>query len=111
MLHPVVEGEQNAPPAAPIDGECWLVGAAPTTAWAGHAGEIACRQAGEWLFADPVHGMRVFDKAAGKQSVFDGTWQRAADVPLPSGGSTIDAQARTAIAGLIAALVAAGILA
>ena len=111
LLHPVVEGELNTPPAAPLDGECWLVGTAPTGAWAGRAGEIACRQAGEWLFADPVQGMQVFDKAADKQAVFDGTWKRAAQVASAAGGTTIDTQARTAITGLIAALVSVGILA
>ena len=110
LLHPVVEGELNAPPADPLDGQSWLIGTAPTGDWIAHAGDIACRQAGEWLFAVPVQGMRVFDKTADKQAVFGATWKRAAQVAQPSGGSVIDAQARTAIAGLIAALVSVGIL-
>ena len=111
VLHPVVESELGAPPAAPIDGKSWLVGAVPTGEWSGHAGEIASRQAGEWLFAKPAQGMQVFDMTADKRAVFDGTWKRAAQVALPLGGSIIDVQARTAIAGLIAALVSVGILA
>jgi hypothetical protein len=111
LLHPVIESELNAPPAAPVDGKSWLVGAAPTGDWEGHAGEIASRQTGEWLFAKPAQGMQVFDLNADKRAVFDGIWKRAAQITQPSGGSIIDVQARTAIAGLIAALVSTGILA
>ena len=110
LLHPVVEAELNAPPATPVDGQSWLVGTVPTADWAGRAGHVAFRQAGQWLYAAPVKGMQAFDKAANKQAVFDETWKRAAQVAPPAAGSTIDAQARTAIAGLIAALVSAGIL-
>ena len=111
LLHPVIEAELNAPPAVPVDGKSWLVGAVPIGEWVGHAGDIASRQAGEWLYADPVPGMQLFDLTADKRAVFDGTWKRAAQVTQPTGGTVIDVQARTAIAGLIAALVSAGILA
>jgi hypothetical protein len=110
LLHLVVEGEANSPPVSPVDGTCWLVGSAPTGDWAGQAGTIAARQAGSWLFAEPVEGMTAHDHAAGQLARFDGGWQRAAAVAAPSGGSTADAEARTAIVGLIAALVAGGIL-
>jgi len=111
LMHPVIEDELDAPPASPPAGKSWLVGAAPAGEWAGHAGELACRQAGEWLFATPVQGMQVFDLAAGKLAVFDGTWKRAGQVSPPAGGGVVDAEARAAIAGLIAALVSVGILA
>jgi len=110
LLHPAIEAELNVPPTAPLDGQCWLVGTAPTGVWVGHAGQIACRQSGNWLFANPVDGMRLHDKSASRQAVFRGTWQRSTSVPAPTGGTTVDTQSRTAIAGLIAALVAAGIL-
>lgn len=110
LLHPVVEAQLNAAPTTPIDGQAWLVGTAPTGEWSGHEGKIASRQAGQWIYASPVIGMQVFDKAANKQATYDGTWKRAAQVSAPTGGTTVDAQARTAITALIAALVAAGIL-
>ena len=110
LLHPAVEGETDEPPAAPADGECWLVGASPTGDWTGHAGEIAGYQAGNWLFAKAVEGMRIFDKALGRQRIYLGSWQDATAVAGPSGGTTVDNEARTAIAGLIAALVANGML-
>ncbi len=110
LLHPAVEGEANAPPASPADGASWIVGTAPSGDWSGHAGQIALRQAGNWLFAAPSVGMVVFDKAAGCSARFEGGWQRAAAIAAPTGGTTADTQARTAIIALIAALVAAGIL-
>lgn len=110
LLHACVEGEADAPPAAPSEGECWMVGASPTGNWAANAGDIASWQAGNWLFATPTTGMLIFDKAAGSTARFDGSWQYAAGVPAPTGGATEDVEARAAIGGLIAALVAAGIL-
>lgn len=110
LLHLAVEGEANDPPAAAADGECWLVGAAPTGNWVAQAGQIACRQAGSWLFVAPVDGMTLFDKAAGRSARFDGGWQRAAAISLPTGGTTEDAEARAAIAELVAALQLSGIV-
>ena len=111
LLHIVVEGTADAPPAAPVDGEAWLIGAAPTDDWTGHASEIACRQAGNWLFQPPLPGMRVYDRSAGQQATFNDSWNYASPVALPSGGATQDSEARAAIVGLVAALLAAGVLA
>lgn len=111
LLHAVVEGEANDPPAAPADGDCWLVGDTPTGDWAVQAGAIACRQAGSWLFAQPVEGMTLFDRGAGQSAHYDNGWQRAAAVTVPTGGATEDSEARAAIADLVAALQLSGILA
>lgn len=110
LLHLAVEAEQNDPPASPSDGECWIIGTVPTGVWSGHPGEIAMWQGGNWLFAMPQPGMAVFDKAQDMQARYDGGWNRAAAVTTPTGGSVQDAEARSAITGLIAALGAAGIL-
>lgn len=99
------------PPAAPDEGECWLVGDEPAGAWAGHAGAFASYQAGGWIFAMPRDGMQVLEKPSGQQIRFHGSWQRPETPAEPSGGTTIDAEARAAITGLIEALIDAGILA
>lgn len=111
LLHAAVEGMANDPPAAPVEGECWLVDSQPTGDWANQAGHIACRQAGNWLFVSPAAGMVVFDKSAAQSIRYDGGWNGAAAVSTPTGGSTVDAEARSAIGEIVDALEAAGILA
>lgn len=110
LVQASVEGEANDPPATAQDGECWIIGSAPTGDWQGHAGELACFAGDGWLFAAPTQGMRVFDNTRGAEARYDNGWNRAAPVAAPSGGSVEDAEARAAISGLIAALIAGGIL-
>jgi Protein of unknown function (DUF2793) len=110
LLHPAVESQIGAPPAAPAEGACWLVGVSPSGAWVGHAGSIAAFNAGEWTFIPPRNGMRLLVLATGQSLLYRNGWQAAAQVPAPAGGSVIDAEARTAINAIRTALVAAGIL-
>ena len=110
MLHPAVEGGADAPPSAPAEGDCWIVGISPSGEWAEHAEALACRQAGSWLFVTPRDGLRVLDKSAGREAFYRGGWRRAPAIPKPTGGSTIDNEARVAISLLIDALSNAGIL-
>jgi len=110
LLHAAIEGEAAAPPPSPSAGECWLVAESPSGDWAGHEGQIASYQAGTWLFASPRDGMRVLDRSRGQDIFYRGGWQRTDPVSAPEGGTVVDAEARTAIRQLIAALVAGGIL-
>jgi hypothetical protein len=111
LLHPVVLGTAANPPVKLADGDCWIVGPDASGEWAGKAGMLACRQAGTWLYAQPCAGMRVFDRAGGRDLRFhNGAWSGATAVLAPRAGSMVDAEARTAISGLIAALTIAGIL-
>lgn len=110
LLHPAIEGEADDPPAEPQEGECWLVGDTPTGGWSGEAGRLAAFQAGIWLFATPRDGMRLLDRSTGQDIRYRGGWQRPEAPPAPDGGSTVDSEACAAIAGLVAALVAGGIL-
>ena len=105
-----IEGEADDPPSAPAEGECWLVGDTPTGAWADHAGDVAAYQAGGWIFAAPRDGMRVLDRGSGQDIRYVGGWQRPTAPAEPAGGATVDVEARVAIAELIAALVAGGVL-
>lgn len=111
MLHIAIEAEQPAPAASPLDGQAWLISATPSGAWTGKGGQIAARQAGNWLYFLPRHGLRLFNRATGQFIQYTGTWTAPSRPPVPSGGTVIDAEARSAISALVAGLTAAGILA
>jgi hypothetical protein len=110
LLHCAIEGEVPDPPATPVDGTAWLIGAVATGEWSGHDGSIACRQGANWLYVTPRDGMRVLDRSSGQIRMFLGTWKIAA-IPAPLiGGSVVDSEARAAILQLIGALRTAGVL-
>ena len=110
-LHCTIEGEQAAPPASPVAGQAWLVAAGPTGTFAGHAAAIAGFTANGWRFIAARAGLRVYDRSAGCFRHFTDSWQRGVVPATPTGGTTIDQEARTAIGNLISKLVNAGILA
>ena len=111
LLHPAIEGEDDDPPATPAEGESWLVGGTPTGAWSDHPGELASYQAGGWVFAVPRDGVRVLDRSTGQDIRYLDGWQRPATPAEPTGGTTVDTEARAAIADLVATLIAGGLLA
>ncbi len=117
------------PPDTPDPGDCWILGDAPTGDWAGHAHEIAGWTAGGWRFLAPVEGMRAWIASAPGFAVFSGgAWTagrsygslfvdgiqvvgaQAAAIDDPAGGATIDAEARAAIAAILAALRGHGLV-
>ena len=110
LSHMDVLGSASEAPASAAEGECFIVGTAATGAWSGQDGKIASYQSGTWLFLQPVEGMHAFDRSTGSFVLFDGIWKSASAVSDPSGGTTIDAEARNAISALIASLVETGIL-
>jgi len=109
LLHCAIEGEAAAPPTTPVEGTNWLVSASPTGAWTGQAGKIACRQAGNWLFAAPRDGMTLLNRSNGQQRRFFASWLAPAVPAAPTGGSTVDTEARAAFNALVAALRTAGV--
>ncbi|ALK10112.1 DUF2793 domain-containing protein [Blastochloris viridis] len=67
LVHLTVLGKDaTAPPAAPADGDRYIIAAGASGAWAGHDGAIAAWQDGAWTFHGPKAGMRawVADEAA-----------------------------------------------
>lgn len=131
LVQPVVVAVgTDDPPATPAPGQCWIVGDAPTGAWAGNAGALAGWTDGGWRFVAPSKGMAVAIGGTGVSARFAaGGWRvgelvgsavliagqqvvgpRAAAIPLPSGGTTVDGEARAAIDALIAALVNHGLI-
>lgn len=130
-LHPAVEGTpQAAPPATPAVGQCWIVADAATGDWAGHDGELACWTDGGWRFLAPQPGTMAWDKFAALWRHWTGSAWSAGEWPVsalriggvqvvgerqpailsPSGGTTIDVEARAAIDALIAALMSHGLI-
>ncbi len=105
-----VSGVLPEPPADPIEGQCFLVGQAPTADWFGHTDKIACRIGGSWHFIDPVEGMEVFDQSAQRRLVYMSQWAGAPSIAEPAGGTVVDVEAREAISALILALKVTGTL-
>ena len=121
----------NAPPASPVDGQCFIVGTAPTGVWAGHASAIAGYAAGGWRFVAPIAGMRALDKVSGQTATYDAAaWvvgtvkgaklelavsqvvgARLAAVANPSGGANVDAEARAAIVAILDRMRSHGLIA
>lgn len=105
----------DAPPAAPLVGQSWIVGAAPSGAWAEHANALAGWTAGGWRFVAPFEGLSAWSVADGSLARFDGAvWRiaaRGAAIADPAGGSVTDAEARAGVAAILAALRAHGVIA
>jgi len=112
LVHAAVEaGPLNDPPAEPVPGRCWLVGDFPTGDWVGQANAIAIWTVGGWRFVTPRAGMAVVRLTDGAWLRFDGAlWAGPATIVAPSGGSTIDGEARSTLSALILHLAAQGLL-
>lgn len=120
-----------APPATPNEGEVWIVAAAASGAWAGQDTALAQWIGGTWAFHPALEGMQAWvkDRAVGARfsagawvigelrgdSVILGGQQvlglQQPAIADPGGGVTIDAEARTAIAAILAALRQHGLIA
>jgi hypothetical protein len=110
-LQCTVEGELAAPPASPLAGQAWLVSTSPSGGFSGHALAIAGYTAGGWRFIAARPGLRVYDTAAACFRHFTDSWQRCVRPASPTGGTTIDQEARTTITQILDKLVTAGLLA
>jgi len=130
-LHASVEaGPLATPPADPSEGESWIVADGATGAWAGKADALACWTGGGWRFVSPVPGMSAWNLDLGYWLHWSGnSWSdgilpatalsiggqqvvgpRLPDVPSPSGGTVIDAEARDAVDAVIATLKSHGLI-
>ncbi|MBX9759933.1 MAG: DUF2793 domain-containing protein, partial [Beijerinckiaceae bacterium] len=64
-----------SPPASPVEGARYIVGAAATGAFAGREREIACFDDGAWRFLAPRAGWRAYVESESMIFVFDdGAW-------------------------------------
>src|ERR1700712_1458614 len=74
-VQPVVQAIAPATaPLAPVVGQCWIVGPAPSGGWAGQAGALAGWSVGGWRFVAPFEGMTVWSIADGLPARRAGTY-------------------------------------
>ena len=111
LVHPVIEGMSDTPPTAPVEGDTWLVVATANGVWSGQEDKLANYVGSQWLFISPQAGMRVFLRNSSQFYLFDNAWMGASEPAVPNGGTTVDVEARDAIADLIEVLRVSGILA
>ena len=127
----VAEPPRNDPPTSPDVGECFIVGPAPTSVWAGWAGSLAGYTAGGWRQIPAVPGMRVYVQSIDQWACYRaGAWElgavrgakliiegqqvvgpRAAAIASPAAGTNVDAEARAVIEQILVALRAHGLVA
>lgn len=127
----VEDHDLDTPPSSPVPGQCWVVGASPTGAWAGQAGKMAGWTSGGWRFIEPRAGMAAWDIGNGYWLRHDGSSWRAGEIAAlaleiggiqvvgsqqsaivdPAGGSVIDTQARDVLALVLSALRMHGLIA
>lgn len=126
-----VEGApQDDPPAAPAVGISYLIGDVPAGDWAGEAGALATWTSGGWRFQAPVEGMTVRLRGSGVLACFrGGAWEigmlrgsavvvdgvqvvgaQQPAIAASAGGAVVDAEARAAIAAILGALRAHGLI-
>ncbi len=115
VTQPVVEAVGlSTVPTAPLEGQCWIVGSAPAGAWAGRAGALAGWTGGGWRFITPFEGMSAWSVADKGLVRREGSgWRiagRQAAITNPTGGATIDTEARNAIARILVSLRACGLI-
>lgn len=126
-----VSASLSAPPVTPEEGACWIVNESPTGSWAGKAGLIACWTSGGWRFASPRPGMTVwveddevdyrYDESGWRKASVrgDGIYfsglkvvgERQPEIAAPTGGGSVDAEARTAILAILNAMRNHGLIA
>lgn len=68
----VLEFDADTPPALPVDGDVFALGAAPTGVWAGRAEKLAVFNVDTWVFLTPREGWQAANAVNQSMSVFSG---------------------------------------
>jgi hypothetical protein len=126
----VEETPRNSPPSAPAVGACYIVGTAPTGAWASSAQYLVAFTSGGWRFVPPFEGAIAYVRSTGTCAAYRaGAWEigvlrgtnvviggqqvvagRAAAIASVSGGTIVDIQARSVIDQILAAMRQHGLI-
>jgi hypothetical protein len=124
------EPPRTSPPATPVLGASYIVGSAPTGAWAGKAQCLATFTSGGWRFVAPFDGLAAYVRSTGLWALYRaGAWEigplrgasvviagqqvvgsRASAIPSASGGTTVDVQARSVIDQILTAMRQHGLI-
>jgi len=127
----VEQSPSNDPPAAPIDGACYLIGESPSGEWSSYPDHVASFSAAGWRFVAPTMGMTLQFKpdrvpaTYGPEGWEIGTIRtqrvcvegvkvvgsQAASISNPSAGDVVDSEARVTIAEILTALRSHGLIA
>jgi hypothetical protein len=114
LVAPMVEEPPlSTPPPSPGPGSCYIVATSPGGAWAGKANCLAEFTSGGWRFAEPPEGVSVYVRSTQTRTTFrEGAWELSGGpVESPTGGATIDSEARAAIDQILGVLRQHGLLA
>lgn len=127
----VEEGPRRDPPQSPTLGVCYVTATVPTGEWTGKPGYVAAFTSGGWRLYPPTEGMSLYNKAdsqwisyragAWEQGILRGSslvvggqqvvGQRAAAITDPASGSVVDAEVRSAVTQILAAMRQHGLIA
>jgi hypothetical protein len=126
----IEEAARNDPPIAPMPGQSYLIGAAPVGEWSEFPDHVAAFGAGGWRFIAPVVGLRLVDKSTDTVATYGSAgWEvgtvrasrividgqqvvgaQGGPIATPTGGTTTDVEARSAIGAMLSALRQHGLI-
>lgn len=110
LLGAAVESVVTVPPITPSVGQMWIIGSDATAAFNGRDNYLAAWTEGGWRFLQPYAGLRIHDRTASAQRIFDGVWKIANAPDAPNGGAIVDSEARASIVAILQALKTACII-
>ncbi|QNE32258.1 DUF2793 domain-containing protein [Sphingomonas sp. NBWT7] len=131
LAQPVVRGiGVDVPPSESAAGDSWVTGMDPVGEWSGHPDALAVWTAGGWRFMAACDGMTVRQLDGMTATRVAGVWQigricaeaffvgnhqvvgpRGSAIVDPSGGGTVDREARAAVLAILSALRSHGLVA
>jgi hypothetical protein len=101
----------SAPPAAPRDGDLYIVADGAVASWVGHDGMLALWDNGGWVFAAPVVGRRLWVEEEEAEFAHSGAHWALRDAGSRKGAGmrfevlTIDHEVRAGISSLTAPII------
>ena len=70
LVQPVVKARTNTPPAAPAEGEVYIIISTATGIWTGKENQVAWFIGGTWRYISPFEGLWFWSAADAKDYVY-----------------------------------------